>query len=114
MTRLTRSITRPRPDRFHAFTALEALVMLVTLFILTMLGIGLWKKHDREEKIDMPPPANTIGLIKSESPKADKNPSAKETNVPSTPGKPGPAKPTPDIPDQDPPIEKSGQKKSPD
>lgn len=42
--------------------------MLIALFILTMLGIGLWKKKGKEEAvIEQPTPQNTIGIIKTEA-----------------------------------------------
>lgn len=60
-------------SRCRAFTALEALVMLLALFILTMLGVGLWKKKGKEEAvIEQPAPQNTIGVIKTETSKPDK------------------------------------------
>lgn len=51
--------------RSRAFTALEALVMLVALFVLTMLGIGLYlKKQKGNVKLEQPTPANASEFIK--------------------------------------------------
>jgi hypothetical protein len=83
--------------------------MLIALFILTMLGIGLWRKKVKEEKIETPVPAKAGGVIKSESPGTDKNSPAEKSKPPTTPGKPAPA-----IPDQNPSTKKTGSTQSPD
>jgi len=70
--------------------------MLLTLFILTMLMIGLWLKRAREEpEIVIQAPANTIGLKKSEPAQPDKSSPSKDS-------------------EQNPTLEKSEQKKRPD
>ena len=71
---------RSASNRRGGFTALEALVMLLALFILTMMLTAIWLKQGKDAtKIEQPTPANTKEIIKSIKPQPDKEPPSKDS-----------------------------------
>ncbi|MCF6311106.1 MAG: hypothetical protein L3J39_01520 [Verrucomicrobiales bacterium] len=82
MNLITPSLRQPAHSRLRAFTALEALVMLLALFILTMLGIGLWLKKQKDNKeINPPASQSTIDTTKPKMIDPDKKPTLEKPSI---------------------------------